>query len=100
MKLKNYINYIPSFYYDSVFEIPFEDLLHKNIKALFFDLDNTLIEPYQKTLNDKIYNFLINISKKFKIIILSNASNQKLKKILSPNWNGRQRCLNFVLSNQ
>ncbi|MDV3201587.1 MAG: hypothetical protein Q8872_01805 [Candidatus Phytoplasma australasiaticum] len=79
MKLKKYTNYIPSFYYDSVFEIPFEDLLHKNIKALLFDLDNTLIEPYQKTLNDKIYNLLINISKKFQIIILSNGAPKRPK---------------------
>ncbi|MDV3141255.1 MAG: YqeG family HAD IIIA-type phosphatase, partial [Candidatus Phytoplasma australasiaticum] len=79
MKLKKYTNYIPSFYYDSVFEIPFEDLLHKNIKALFFDLDNTLIEPYQKTLNYKIYNLLINIIKKFQIIIISKWSTKSPK---------------------
>ncbi|MFW8664360.1 HAD-IA family hydrolase, partial [Candidatus Phytoplasma citri] len=30
---------------------------------------------------------LTNISTKFQIIILSNASNRKLKKILEPNWN-------------
>ncbi|MDV3164587.1 MAG: hypothetical protein Q8804_02225 [Pigeon pea little leaf phytoplasma] len=38
MKLENYLHYIPSFYYDSVFEIPFEELFQKNIKVLLFDL--------------------------------------------------------------
>ncbi|MDO8057472.1 YqeG family HAD IIIA-type phosphatase [Candidatus Phytoplasma gossypii] len=87
IKLENYLHYIPNFYYDSVFEIPFEYFFRKNFKVLLFDLDNTLIEPYQTTLDNKVYNFLTNISKKFQIIILSNASNRKLKKILEPNWN-------------
>jgi HAD superfamily phosphatase (TIGR01668 family) len=35
----------PDYYYDSVFMVPYNDLWQKNIRALIFDLDNTLA-PY------------------------------------------------------
>ncbi|MDO7983819.1 MAG: hypothetical protein Q8764_02555 [Pigeon pea little leaf phytoplasma] len=46
---------------------------------IIYPYDNTLIEPFQKKLDNKIYNLLINISKQFQIIILSNGAPKRPK---------------------
>ncbi|MDO8064236.1 YqeG family HAD IIIA-type phosphatase [Candidatus Phytoplasma bonamiae] len=69
-----------------LFVIEMRKINSKIETQIIYPYDNTLIEPFQKTLDTKIYNLLMNISKKFQIIILSNASQRKLKKILEPNW--------------
>ncbi|MDV3205303.1 MAG: HAD-IA family hydrolase [Weeping tea tree witches'-broom phytoplasma] len=78
--------YLPQFYYDSVFDIPYNMFLCKNIKALFFDLDNTLLESYETTFNFKTQHLLKKISQIFKVVIISNASNKRLRKILKHDW--------------
>ncbi|WP_349402120.1 HAD family hydrolase [Candidatus Phytoplasma solani] len=84
--------YIPQYYYPSVYKIPFDFFKKKGIKALFFDLDNTLVECKKNKLDENIKNLLTQISHSFKIIILSNASYKRLQKVL-------QQDLNFIYLN-
>ncbi|QTX02663.1 HAD superfamily phosphatase, subfamily IIIa [Candidatus Phytoplasma luffae] len=78
--MKSKYKLLPSFYYNSVFSIPYDEFKKKNIKALFFDLDNTLLNSEEKQLNDKTKHFLKKLSSDFEIVIISNASLKKIKK--------------------
>ncbi|KND62637.1 YqeG family HAD IIIA-type phosphatase [Candidatus Phytoplasma phoenicium] len=78
--------YIPKFYYDSIFDIPYDMFYQQGIKALLFDLDNTLILPKVTKIDDHIQFFLQKISLKFKVGILSNARLKKQQKILNNNY--------------
>ncbi|AGL90213.1 Putative hydrolase of the HAD superfamily [Candidatus Phytoplasma australiense] len=78
--------YIPQYYFPSVFQIPFDFFQKKGIKALFFDLDNTLVDCKKDELDEDIKKLLNLISSSFKIIILSNASHKRLQKILKKNF--------------
>ncbi|MDV3167945.1 MAG: HAD-IA family hydrolase [Candidatus Phytoplasma stylosanthis] len=79
--INKYKKYLPSFYYDSIFDIPYDNFAKNKIKALFFDLDNTLLRIKEKKLNLDTQNLLKELSFKFKIFIISNASLSKLKNI-------------------
>ncbi|MEZ0180098.1 YqeG family HAD IIIA-type phosphatase ['Camptotheca acuminata' phytoplasma] len=90
----NKYKYSPSFYYESIFDIPYDFFYNqKKIKALFFDLDNTLLRPEEKKLNDATQIILKKLSLKFQIVIISNASFKKLKNIISMEY------LNYIYLN-
>ncbi|MFP7699602.1 MAG: YqeG family HAD IIIA-type phosphatase [Candidatus Phytoplasma pyri] len=74
-------SYIPNFYFDNIFKIPYDMFLSQGFEGIFFDLDNTLMCYSDKNLNNFTKKFLKKINKKFKIVIVSNASEKKLKKI-------------------
>ncbi|MBP5836153.1 YqeG family HAD IIIA-type phosphatase [Candidatus Phytoplasma meliae] len=78
--------YLPKYYYPSVFHIPFDYFLQKGIKALFFDLDNTLVDGQQKELDMKTKKLLQQLSVSFKIMILSNASYKRLQHALTKDF--------------
>ncbi|WP_341266536.1 HAD-IIIA family hydrolase [Candidatus Phytoplasma fraxini] len=80
----NKYKFLPSFYYNSVFDIPYDYFLKKKIKILCFDLDNTLLSPTETKLNHKIIKKLNDLKNNFKIVIISNTSLSKIKKILEP----------------
>lgn len=71
---------IPTYLCDSVFKINYEYLKNKNILNIFFDLDNTLANPYIKTPAREIKD-LIDIIKKigFNIFIISNNHQERVK---------------------
>ncbi|WP_334330971.1 YqeG family HAD IIIA-type phosphatase [Candidatus Phytoplasma prunorum] len=73
--------YIPDFYFDNIFKIPYDLFLSQGFKGIFFDLDNTLMSYSDNNLNNFTKKFLKKIKKNFQIVILSNASKKKLKKI-------------------
>ncbi|MEC4558958.1 MAG: YqeG family HAD IIIA-type phosphatase ['Conium maculatum' witches'-broom phytoplasma] len=78
--------YLPEFYYDSFLDIPYDDLAKKGVKALFFDLDNTLLENKQNALSEENKQFLQQMQPLFKIVILSNASKKRLATVLKSDF--------------
>lgn len=80
-------NLIPDFYYDNIFEIDYDYLKNNNIKGLLFDLDNTLTNPRTKLIDNKTIKFLKNLEKDFKILIISNNSNQRVGLALKNQFN-------------
>ncbi|CAP18432.1 Had superfamily phosphatase, subfamily IIIa [Candidatus Phytoplasma mali] len=73
--------YVPDFYFDNIFKIPYDLFLSQGFKGIFFDLDNTLMCYSDKNLSNFTKKFLQKINEKFKIVIVSNASKKKLQKI-------------------
>ncbi|WP_024563589.1 YqeG family HAD IIIA-type phosphatase [Candidatus Phytoplasma tritici] len=74
--------FIPQHYFPCVLQIPFGLFQKQGIKALIFDLDNTLIECNKDILDEQIKTFLTKLSIIFKVVILSNASKKRLHKVL------------------
>jgi putative phosphatase len=74
---------IPDFYYQSIFEIPYQTLKEQGISTLFFDLDNTIIGYDEDLLSDVQIDFIKDLSKSFKIVVLSNSGYKRVSKALS-----------------
>ncbi|WCA22448.1 YqeG family HAD IIIA-type phosphatase [Candidatus Phytoplasma oryzae] len=83
---KNILEYLPDYYYPSIFDIPYDFFVSKGINALIFDLDNTLLSSSDKYLDLRTLNKIKEIKKKFKIFILSNTFRNKLKRVLCSNF--------------
>jgi len=73
-----YKKIIPEIYVDSVKDIPYKSLKAQGIKALLFDLDNTLIDYEQTKLDSNTSNFLIELEKDFLVIIISNSYEKRV----------------------
>jgi len=72
--------FIPSRYYQSFYDIPYQELKNQGIKALFFDLDNTIL-PYDiEVLPKDISDYLEELAKDFKVIVVSNSKKKRVKK--------------------
>jgi hypothetical protein len=69
---------IPYAYYASIADIDYKELRKQGIRALFFDLDNTIIGYDEIKLNDTHVSFLKALEKDFKILILSNTSYKRV----------------------
>lgn len=70
----------PKYYARTIFEINYDLLYEQGIKALFFDLDNTLI-PYDVDIVTGQYKlFLEELTKRFKVVILSNSRKSRVSK--------------------
>ena len=55
-----------------VTEIDLQELKSKGVKALLFDLDNTIMAPRSGMLTEDIQNWLNEVQKDFKIAVVSN----------------------------
>ena len=73
---------IPDYYYKSIYEILYHTLQEQGIKTLFFDLDNTIISYDEDVLSQKHIDFLNELSKIFKIVVLSNSGYQRVSNAL------------------
>lgn len=71
--------FYPDYYIKSIFEIDIEDLQKKGIKALIFDIDNTLV-PYDVAVpSKKIIKFFKELQDKgFKICLFSNNNKERV----------------------
>lgn len=65
--------FIPDHYYTSIYTIDYQMLKEQGIKALFFDLDNTLIAYDEVELSSNTVDFLNALRHDFKIIMISNS---------------------------
>ncbi|MDR2828706.1 MAG: hypothetical protein LBV51_04730 [Acholeplasmatales bacterium] len=75
-----YKKFIPSFYKKTIFDIDYDFLKKQGITTLFFDLDNTIIPNNIPYIDEKSYLFLKSLLSDFKILILSNNSDERVKK--------------------
>ncbi|MBU1093840.1 MAG: YqeG family HAD IIIA-type phosphatase [Firmicutes bacterium] len=74
---------IPQAYYASIFEIPYQKLKEQGINSLFFDLDNTIIAYDEVELNHKQIEFIKDLQKDFKVLILSNTNFKRVSLALN-----------------
>lgn len=67
----------PDFNVKSLFDIDIEQLKKMGAKAIFFDLDSTVMASKTGVYEEKVYNWLCDLNEQFKIAILSNNNNKK-----------------------
>lgn len=71
---------IPTYLCESVFKINYEYLKSKNIVNIFFDLDNTLANPYVKEPANEIKALVSKIKAlEFNIFIISNNHKERVE---------------------
>ena len=71
----------PKMYQKSIYDINYSILKKQNIKVIIFDLDNTLLGAYQDEPDDKLIKFINELKKDFKIIVASNNTKARVKKV-------------------
>ncbi|MDR1638597.1 MAG: YqeG family HAD IIIA-type phosphatase [Clostridiales bacterium] len=72
-------NLFPDHYYDSVFEIPYKDLKSEGIKAIIFDIDNTLAEYRFAMPPERTINLIKRLQKMgLKVCLLTNNNKRSL----------------------
>lgn len=75
---------LPKIYKKDIYSINYKSLKEKGINALFFDMDNTLIDYSTTNPNKKLINLIDTLKKEgFKIFILSNSLPRRLNKFTS-----------------
>jgi len=67
----------PDYNIESIYDIDIIDLKKRGIKALFFDLDSTLMKSKSGKFSFKTIQFLKDLTTNFKIAIISNNSNYR-----------------------
>jgi len=66
---------IPTYYYNSIYDIDYQKLYDSGIRLILTDLDNTLISYKESMPNDDLKNIIIKLKNMgFEIIIVSNSS--------------------------
>jgi hypothetical protein len=74
------VSLAPDYYYDSVLDIPYENLWQQKIRGLIYDLDNTLAHFDKRQTSDKITAMLKSLEKMgFRICLLTNNTRKRLK---------------------
>ena len=71
----------PKRYYKSIFDINYDKLKDNNIKAIIFDLDNTIIKVDEDVPSDSVVELFTKLSKEFKIFIASNNKKERVRRI-------------------
>lgn len=66
----------PDLHLDSVFELDTKALEEMGIKAILFDLDSTIVKSKSGQITPKVQNLLFELSKKFKLAVVSNNYNE------------------------
>jgi len=70
--------FLPTEYYDSIFEINFEDYYNKGIRVILTDLDNTFISYKEKEPKEDHFKLVKRLKELgFEIVIVSNNSSNK-----------------------
>ena len=71
--------FFPDFYYESIFEVPYKELKKQDIKALIFDIDNTLAPYHVRRPPEKTASLLGRLQRMgFKVCLLSNNGRRRL----------------------
>ena len=77
--MRIYKKIIPNEYVLSIKDIDYDNLAKQGVKALFFDLDNTII-PYDiNVIPEDIKDFLEELNKEFKVLVISNSRKKRVK---------------------
>lgn len=69
--------FLPDSYYKNIYSINYDKLKSLNIKTILFDFDNTIIEKEKTKCTNKHKELFAKLKKDFKIVIISNTSNEK-----------------------
>lgn len=67
----------PDYNLESIYDIDIVELKNRGVKALFFDLDSTLMKSKSGKFSYKTLQFLNDLRTNFKIAIISNNKNVK-----------------------
>ena len=78
--MRIYKKIIPSYYHLSIKDINYQELKEQGIKALFFDLDNTIISYDVDEVLGETKEFLENLTKDFKVLVISNSRKPRVSK--------------------
>lgn len=81
--MKMYQKFIPDYYFNSILEIPYQSLKEQGVSTLFFDLDNTIIGYDENELTPSQIDFFKELSKSFKVLIISNSGYKRVSTALS-----------------
>lgn len=74
---------LPKMYKENIYKINYKYLKEYGIRCLFFDMDNTLIDNKTTTPSQEVIDLMKRLKKEhFKIIIISNALPNRLKKVV------------------
>lgn len=69
----------PDYYYESVFQIPYDELWKKNLRGIIFDIDNTLTCFDEKQPSSKIVALLHKLEQMgFRVCLVTNNTNKRL----------------------
>ena len=72
-------NFYPDMYQKSIYKINYKKLKRNGIKCLLFDLNNTLTSYEDDYPTEKLQEFIYELKKDFKIIIISNAKKDRIR---------------------
>ena len=71
------MNLIPDIYVHKVEDIPYNKLKEEKVKALIFDLDNTLALLDEKDCPERVANLINELSKDFTCFIITNGTGKR-----------------------
>ncbi len=71
--------FVPDMYMQSIYTINYKKLKKNGIKCLIFDLNNTITSYEEDYPTDKLREFMHNLSKDFKLFIVSNSSKSRVR---------------------
>lgn len=74
---------IPDFYFESINNIPYHEFKKQGKKALLFDLDNTIIDYHEEVLDLASIEFIKELSKDFKVLVISNSGKKRVEKAVA-----------------
>lgn len=72
-------NFYPDIYAQSIYTINYKKLKKNGIKCLLFDLNNTLVSYDIDYPDDHLREFIFNLEKNFKVIIVSNSNKNRVR---------------------
>lgn len=75
--------FIPQVYKKTVLDIDYDKLKKRKVKCIVFDLNNTLANVRKKEISKNVIELTRKLKKDFKIIVLSNNLDIKVKPICS-----------------
>lgn len=70
--------FVPTYFAETIYEIPYEQMYKQGITHLVFDLDNTLAIPSDESPSEEIISLFTELSKTFEICIVSNNRNKRV----------------------
>lgn len=76
---------IPDLFVKSIYEIDYNSLQHRGIKAIITDLDNTLVESNEADATPELVGWLDRLQAMgFRVIIVSNNNKTRVSKFADP----------------
>ena len=104
---------IPDYYYNSIYDIPLEELYNKGIRLILTDMDNTLMSYKETEPDEKLFEFKKKVEDLgFEFILVSNSRKNRVdhfaslykipyvKFSMKPLKRGIKKAINIVAKNR